>query len=483
MDKHSDASKPLYPTNRKGIVGWWAQNAVAANLLMVLAFIGGIVGFASLEREVFPSADFNGASVSIAWPGASPADVEEQLVTRLEEVMADLDGLKRMSGIASEGVGVINLESYNDYDIQIFLDEVKLRVDQLNNLPRSSFPPQVSRWRQDNSYFGITLHGNVDPRTLKDWAERVRDDIAKIEGGELTDTMGTLDGQVSIELSEEAMRRYGLTFSEVANAVRQSSLNSSGGSVKTDIGTFSLQTRNLADTAAQFEEIVIRQTPSGATIRVGDVANVIDGFVDQELIATYDGEPTAFIMVNTPERMDVVGYTENIREYIERANTEILPEALKLNVLFDLSEIYKGRVNTISNSALSGMALVLIVLLLFLRPMVAWWVTIGIATAFAGGFALLPLFGVSLNVLSLFAVLLVIGVIVDDAIVVGENIHSEVESGRREGIDAAIFGTQLVVKPVIFGVITTMIMFAPGRFSRDRSVSSRHKFPLWLSQR
>ena len=448
-----------------GLVAWWARNGIAANLLMVIAFVGGTFGFLSLEREVFPSADFNGASVSIAWPGASPQDVEDQVVTRLEEVVADMDGLKRLTGTAREGVGYVNLEIDLNTDVDEFVDEVKRRVDTISNLPQSSYPPQVSRWRNDSQYMGLAIHGNVDPHTLKYFAEEMRDEIALLPGGELANVQGTLDEEVSIEVSEDALRRYDMTFSEVANAVRNSSLNSSGGTVRTQTGTVSIQARQLADTKADFEKIIIRESLDFGTIRVRDVATVIDGFVDGDVVATYDGEPTAFIMINAPETMDVVTYAKNMHEFIERANTgngtERLPDALKVDLLFDLSVIYTDRMDTISQSALQGMVLVLIILVLFLRPAVALWVTVGIATAFAGGMLILPLFGLSLNVLSLFAVLLVIGVVVDDAIVVGENIHKEVESGRREGLDAAIVGTQLVLKPVIFGVLTTIIMFMP----------------------
>ena len=448
-----------------GLVAWWARNGIAANLLMVVAFIGGIFGFLSLEKEAFPAADFNGASVSIAWPGASPQDVEDQIVVRLEEVVADIDGLKRMTGTAREGVGYVNLETEMNVDVDDFVDEVKRRVDTISNLPRSSFPPQVTRWRMDNQYMGLALHGNVDPKTLKTIADDVRDRIALLDGGELAKVQGTLAEEVSIEVSEEALRRYNLTFSEVANAVRNSSLNSSGGTVRTDTGTVALQARKLADTQEDFENIIVRETLDAGTIRIRDIANVIDGFEDGDLDATFNGEPTAFIMVNTPEVMDIVRYSNNVKDFIERANSgrgpDALPENLQIDLLFDTSEVYKGRMHTIQTAALQGMFLVLIILVLFLRPSVAFWVTIGIGTAFMGGILILPLFGVSLNFLSLFAVLLVIGVVVDDAIVVGENIHKEVESGRREGLEAATVGTQLVLKPVMFGVITTMIMFAP----------------------
>ena len=310
----------------------------------------------------------------------------------------------------------------------------------------------------------MAVYGNVDALTLKRVADDVRDDIAEITGGELAVLNGTLDEEVSIEISEAALRRYNLSFSEVAQAVRASSLNSSGGQIRSNVGDVSMTARALADTQEQFENIIVRQSNEQGTIRIGDVANVVDGFIDADLDATHNGQPTAFVMVVQPDKMDIVNYANSFRDYVERANnpaTGILPDGMQIDILWDNSQPFQARMQLISESALLGAVLVMLVLILFLRPIVAFWVTIGIITAFAGGIMLMPLFGVSWNVLSTFAVLLVIGVIVDDAIVVGENIHREVESGRREGLDAAIVGTQLVLKPVVFGVITTIIAFAP----------------------
>ncbi len=447
-----------------GMVSWFARNAVAANLLMVVAFIGGVLGFNSMEREMFPVVPVAGASVTMTWNGASPQDVEEQIITRIEEAVADIDGLDRITSVARESFAVVNIRGRDDIDMQVFIDEIKLRVDQINNLPQAAFQPQVQRWEQRDWYFGMAIHGDVDALTLKRVADDVRDDIAEISGGELAVLNATLPEEVSIEVSETALRQYNLSFSEVAQAIRQSSLNSSGGQIRSNVGDVSISSRALADTQEQFENIIVRQSNAQGTIRVGDVAEVIDGFIDADLDATFDNRPTAFVMVVQPDKMDIVTYANNFRDYIERANNPasgILPDGMQIDILWDNSQPFQARMKLISESALLGAVLVMLVLILFLRPIVAFWVTIGIITAFAGGIMLMPLFGVSWNVLSTFAVLLVIGVIVDDAIVVGENIHREVESGRREGLDAAIVGTQLVLKPVVFGVITTIIAFAP----------------------
>lgn len=450
-----------------GIVAWFARNSVAANLLMVVAFVGGIIAFNSLERRMFPVVAVNGASVTVVWQGASPQDAEEQIITRIEEVVADLDGLDRITSIAYEGGGTVNIRGRDDVDMNAFLDEVKLRVDQINNLPRDAFRPQVQRWEQRNWYFGMTVYGDMDARTLKRVADNVRDEVAKITGAELAVVQGVLPEEVSIEVSEENLRRYSLSFNEVADAVRASSINQSGGTVQTQTGSVGLATRQLADTADQFGSIIIRQSTDQGMIRVKDIATVIDGFVDEDLKATFDDRPTAFVFIPSPDKMQIIEYTDAIKDFIERANdpaNAILPEAAQIEILWDDSKAFEARMSTISNSAGLGAIMVLAVLILFLRPMVALWVTVGIATAFAGGIMLLPFFGVSFNFLSLFAVLLVIGVVVDDAIIVGENIHKEVESGRREGLDAAVVGTQLVLKPVVFGVLTTIIAFLPWAF-------------------
>ncbi|MEM9054675.1 MAG: efflux RND transporter permease subunit, partial [Pseudomonadota bacterium] len=459
-----------------GIVAWFARNSVAANLLMVIAFVGGLLAYNNMEREMFPVIAVNGASVTVVWEGASPQDVEEQIVTRIEEAVADIDGLDRLTSVAYEGGGTVNVRGRDDIDMTEFIDEIKLRVDQINNLPRSSFQPQVTRWEERNWFFGMAVHGEVDQRTLKRIADKVRDDIAQLPGGELAQVQGVLGEEVSIEVSENDLRRYNLSFSDVARAVRESSVNSSGGRVRSSVGDVSMATRNQADTQEQFENIIIRQSSEEGTIRVRDIATVIDGFVDADLKATYNDRRTAFVFVVAPDIMDIPNYTKGFRDYIECANTgasgacgrslvrPTVPEAAKIDILWDDSVVFDARMKLISESALLGAALVCLILILFLRPIVAFWVTMGIITAFAGGIMLLPMLGVSWNILSTFAVLLVIGVIVDDAIVVGENIHKEVESGRREGVDAAIVGTQLVLKPVVFGVITTIIAFLPWAF-------------------
>ncbi|WP_300544581.1 efflux RND transporter permease subunit [Maricaulis sp.] len=442
-----------------GIIGWWARNSVAANLLMIVAVLGGFLGYQALNREVFPTASFNGATVSVSWPGASPQEVEEQIIVRIEEALSDMIGIETITSTAREGSGWVNIEGKRNVDVGEFIDNIKLEVDSVNNLPPSAFRPIVTQWRNQEQVVGFAIHGDIDRRDLQAIGREVRDEVAQLPGASIVNLWANRGEEVSIEVSEENLRRYNLTFDEIVRAVRASSLNASAGTVRTELGEFGLTARQLADTAPEFENIIIRQTEAGGTLRVRDVAQVTDGFVDFNLEATYNGEPMVLVVVEQSPNIDVVETAQAVRDYIDNASAD-LPPGVHMSLWWDNSEMYTARMETISNSALIGGILVLIVLFLFLRPAVALWVTVGIFVAFGGAFLLLPMMGVTLNMLSLFAFLLVIGIVVDDAIVVGENIHDRVERGEP-GLTAAIVGTQMVAKPVIFAVITTIMMFSP----------------------
>lgn len=445
----------------KGIIAWWADNSVAANVLMVLAIVGGIVGYFQLDRLTFPSAALNFVSVEVVWPGAAPAEIEEQIILRLEDTVSDMEEIAEITSIAREGSAVITLEALRTADMNAFVDDVKLRVDSVNNLPRDSERPIVRQLTSDQWYMGMALHGDVPPVELKRIGREIRNEIAReIPGASRAVTEATLPEEVAIEVSQDALRAYGLTFDEVAQAVRGSSVNVSGGFVRLETGSISVSTRNQAETAEDFASIILRQTPDGAIIRVGDVAAVSDGLINADFNATFNGQPMVIVALRTLESgMNVVETQRALKAYIEAKQAE-LPAGVTLSLWWDDSESYFARMKTVLNSAGIGLVLVLLTLMLFLRPVVAFWVSVGIATAFLGAFSLLPAMGVSLNMLSLFAFLLVIGIVVDDAIIVGENVHNQVERGRR-GLDASVIGTQLVAKPVVFAVLTTMMAFSP----------------------
>ncbi|MGB6230210.1 MAG: efflux RND transporter permease subunit [Litorimonas sp.] len=446
----------------KKLIAYFVRNPVAANLLMFLMIVGGIYGYFNLQREFIPQTTINGMSVSVSWPGASPRDVEQQLVVRIEEAVDGLDGIDYIEGNARESSANVNIRTKINADYDKLLDEVKARVDGIQNLPPDAFRPQVFRWDARADIMYLALYGDMDRLTLQREATQLRQELSKLPGLQLTTQVSKIDEQVTIEISEEALRRYGLTFSQVAQAISGESVNLSAGTVETNAGNLQLRARNLANNADEFENIVVRQTAQGGTVRVGDIANVIDGFVEDDFDARFNGQTTAIFQVVSPDRMNITESGEAIRQF-EKEVRDRLPPDLNFRIWFDGSTMFDSRMDLIGGNALSGMILVLIVLMLFLRPQVAIWVTIGIGAAFMGAIAIAPSLGITLNMISLFAFLLVIGIVVDDAIVVGESIHLHNENGI-EGERAAVAGAYMVAKPVFFAVVTTIIMFLPFLF-------------------
>ncbi|MEM7671336.1 MAG: efflux RND transporter permease subunit, partial [Pseudomonadota bacterium] len=348
-------------------------------------------------------------------------------------------------------------------DFDSFLNEVKSRVDGVSNLPQDSFPPVVSRANFGNELAWIMLIGDIDDRQMNRLARTIRNELAALPNGTpLVDVQGLRSEEVSIEVSEAALRRYGLTFDEVSLAVRGASLNLSMGEIRTDTGNIPLASRNLANTEGEFGDIIVRQNLDGSVVRVRDIATVIDGFPDRDFRFRIDGRKGMIIELEQPQDANLKIIMAAVRGYIEDKQAE-LPEGVELELLFTLEEFYDGRMRIVSENAVYGLILVLIILMLFLRPVVAFWVAAGIGVSFIGTFIFMPMVGVSLNMLSLFGLLLVIGIVVDDALVVGESITRQVEIGRT-GVDAAIVGTQIVLKPVVFAVLTTMLAFAPFLF-------------------
>ncbi|WP_020400909.1 efflux RND transporter permease subunit [Kordiimonas gwangyangensis] len=459
------------------LIEWWARNGVAANLLMVGIFLAGTMGFFSMEREMDPQVRFPGLEISVSWPGAGPQEVEEQVVARIEESVRDLDNIEWVRSSSGEGFGEVYILAEQSVDFTQFMNDVKIRVDSISSLPRDIEPPRVSQWVNRDEFIRVAVHGNLSERELKRLAEKLRREAAQLPSVSIVELFGVRREEVSIEVSEESLRRYNLSFSDVALAIRANSLNTSGGSVRTEAGEYQITARNMADTEHDFNNIIVRQTEGGATIRVGDVATVVDGFEDNEILATLNGEPAVLLQVMTTERMDIVKASESINEWITKRQ-DSLPPGAKLTLWTDNNEAFQSRMETIGGSAFQGLVLVVLVLMLTLRPKVAFWVAMGIATAYAGAFVLLPALGISINMLSTFAFLLVLGIVVDDAIVVGESIHTESQR-TGGGITAAVFGTQLVAKPVIFAVLTTIIAFMPWIFL-DGSTSEFTRHITWV---
>lgn len=443
----------------KGIIDWWARNPVAGNLLMLACLVAGVLSFLQMDKEFFPPGSGNQVQVQASWPGASPEDMESQITVRIEEAMVGLDGVDWIRSRSGEGYAWVNLIMDPSADVDALAAEVRSRVDSISGLPPGIEPLRVQRTVGRDQPFILGVHGQVDERQLRDAAQRIRDRISLLPGAANTIVLGVRQPEVSIEISEESLRRYGLTFDEVARAVRNSSLNASAGMVRTPDGTYQLNTRHLADTQLDFQNIVIRQTPEGGAVRVGDVAHVIDGFQDVNLYSRMNGEPSVILMIMTADEFDIWRTNDALREIMDELRRD-LPAGVRLTTIYNQTEDFNALLSILFWNALGGFALVFLLLLLTLHPKVAFWVTAGVMVAFTGAFFVLPYLGISVNFLTVFAFLLVLGIMVDDAIIVGESIYERAERGQT-GADHATLATQLVLKPVVASVLTTMIAFSP----------------------
>ncbi|MCP2679328.1 efflux RND transporter permease subunit [Maricaulaceae bacterium NA33B04] len=463
----SESPQPIPPSINsnwpgKGLVSWFARNPVAANLLMVLFLLGGALTAWTIPTEVFPTLTARSIQVSVIYPGATPGEVEESITRRMEEAVLGLEGVERVRSVASESRGTVTIELLDFVDAQIVKDDVETAIDSL-----ADFPPEEAEQVQIRIPQPITtvltfaLTGAVDERTLREAGESVERDLLSQGDISTVNLRGVRAYEISISVDEDALRRYGLTFSEVAQAVRTSSLDLSGGQIRTSAGEILLRTDARAETGDAFEDIILRSSQSGARVRLGDVAEVVDGFQEEPLLATWDGVPAIFVDVQVRGGEDLLDVRNSAVEWIENA---AFPPGINVVIATDQSEVFSDRIALLARNAIIGFTLVFLLLVLMLDLRLAFWVSMGVPISFLGGFALFGAAGVTLNFITTFGLIVVLGIVVDDAIVVGENTDRERAKGRS-GEDAAIAGVTGVAAPVLVGVLTTMAAFGPLVFS------------------
>ncbi len=441
------------------MLAWFARNGVAANLMLVLIIVGGWLNVTKIRKEVFPEFSSDLISVTVPYLGAAPEEVEEAICARIEEAVQDLESVKRLRSTAAEGAGTVTIELLTGSNVRDALDDVKSRVDAIDTFPVETEKPIVQELVVRKQVLNIAISGQTDERTLKHLAERVRDEVSSIDGISQVELAASRPYEVSIEVSEGALRRYDLTFNQIAQAVRRSSLDLPGGSIKTDGGEILLRTQGQAYRGPEFADLVLITRPDGSRLTLGQVATVVDGFADTDTSARFDGGPAILVKVFRVGEQAVTDIATKVKRYVEEARPE-LPEGISMTIWQDDTEILRSRMDTLYRNGRAGLLLVLLVLALFLRLRLALWVSVGILVSFMGTLWLMPALDVSINLISLFAFIVVLGIVVDDAIVVGENIYRHHQMGK-EGISAAIDGLKEVAVPVTFSVLTTIAAFAP----------------------
>lgn len=441
------------------LVRWFVHNPIAANLLMLTMLIGGYIGYGEIKKETVPTHIANDISINMSYPGAAPSEVEQQIVVRIEEAIAGLPGIYQITSESREGFGSVNVRVIEGFDVRALLNDIKGRVDAINTFPVSAEKPVIRQSIYRQFLMWIALYGDAELRELKNYAYQISDEMSQLEGVSEVRIIGSKSDEVSIEISEATLRRFNLTFSEVASAIRSSSLNVPAGALKTKDGDIRIQTRAQAYGAQDFEKVVVRSSPDGGRLLLSDIAEITDGFGEQDGFFSINGKPGLNLEIKMSDDPLLYEGTENARKYVEEFN-KYLPDYLTLKINFESKSIFDSRFNLLKDNAISGLVLVFIVLMLFLRPLLAFWVVAGIATTFAGAIWLLPYLHVSINMLSMFAFLMVLGIVVDDAIIVGESVYRHQKKGEN-GDQAAVSGTRSVLSPVMLAVISTVIFFVP----------------------
>ena len=445
----------------KGWLAWFARNSVASNLLMVILLLAGIASVFTIKKQTFPEIQLEQVTIRVAYLGAAPQEVEEGIVDKIEESLRSLNGIKKIRSNAVEGLATVNVEIQSGYDIQEVMNEIKMQVDSISSFPEQTERPVVYNTKFQSNVLWLSVYGDTDQRGLKEFAKDVRDELKKLPGVSKVEVVGALDYEVSIEVSEHKLREYGLTFDQMVAAVRGSSVDLPGGSIKADNGNILLRAKGQAYRQQDFADIVLINRADGTRLLLGDIAKIKDGFVEMESYSTFNGKPSVSIKVDAVGEDNTLKIAAVVKDYVVKKKTD-LPDSMNIDYWGDSSYYLQGRLDLMTDNMLMGAFLVLISLTLFLEFRVAFWVMVGIPVCFLGTIALMPLemFDVSINMISLFGFILVLGILVDDAIIIGESAYTEIEKYGKSA-ETVIRGAQRVAMPATFGVMTTIAAFIP----------------------
>ena len=443
-----------------GPIAYMVRNRVAANLLALLIVGAGFFSLNGLVQEAFPSITFDAVEVTAAYPGAAPEEVEEALLLRIEEQVRGLDDVDAVVAVAAEGRASVVVELQNGADVRRAKDEVEAAVGRIESLPAEAERAEVREMTNRQSVIRLLLYGRVPERALKELAYRVEDEIAALPAVAYVETNGVRPYEIAIEPSPLRLQAFGLTVADVASAVRRESLNLSAGAIDTVDAQVRVRTTGQRDSRQDFEELAVVARGDGTVVRLRDVADVRDGFRDDDLIVRYNGQPAVYVEVYRSAGEEVLDVAAAVETYIDGRLLPALPAGVSATVWYSAAEVYEDRLGLLLENGLLGLILVLVTLTLFLEIRVAAWIVVGIAISFVGALIVARLANVSINTTSLFGFVLALGMVVDDAIVVAEHVHAE-RRGGASGPVAAVRGARRIARPLVFAVLTTVVAFVP----------------------
>ncbi|MBL4671003.1 MAG: efflux RND transporter permease subunit [Arenicella sp.] len=461
------------------MIEWFAKNPVASNLLMFGILIAGLTSATrSVPVETFPSFEQDTVTVSTQFRGATPKTVEDGITLRIEEAIADVEGIEELTSSSSEGSSRVTAEINTAYNKRDVLDDIKVRVDALNTLPTDAEKPVVSANIRNRTVIWIAVRGEVETKVLRTIAGQFREGLLTRDEISNVDLQGVADYQMNIEVSPQTLDAYNITLEQIGQAISSGARDVSAGNIQTLNGDILVRSDGQAYSSEEFSAIPILSNSEGEPITLGEIANIDDGFEEKSLITTFNGQPAIMVQVRRVGKQSALKVAEQTRAYMAEFS-ENLPSGVTLDYWDDDSSYLKTRIGAVLYSAWLGGILVMLLLSLFLRPAVAGWVFLGIPISFMGAFLFMPFVGGTFNVVSLLAFIMVIGIVVDDAIVTGENIYRRM----REGMDpkeAAIVGTKEITVPVTFGILTTAVAFLPLSYldgTRYDFIGSQ--MPMW----
>ncbi|WP_404341846.1 efflux RND transporter permease subunit [Pseudoalteromonas mariniglutinosa] len=449
-------------SKQTGLIAYFANNSVAANLMMIFIIIMGIISYFTIQRQMFPNVEINYINVEANYPGASPQEIEESILIKIEESLKDVTEIKKGVYRAFRNSGRASLEIDTDVKLTDVLDKVKLRIDGIATFPAGMEPVTISQVEFRQDVIGMTLVGDVPLTELKPIANQIENELLQLSNVSLVVNDVPLD-EIAIEIEPGTLRQYNLTLSDVANAVRSYSANFSAGQLKTDAGVISVRVENQFYSGEEFRQIPVKIGANGAKVLLQDVAVIKDQFVEGERYFKLNGENAVYLSVKATKEQNMIPVADSVKAFIDQKNKE-LPLGLRLEPLMDMTYYLNARLDMMKSNLFQGAILVAIMLSLFLRFKLALWVMIGLPVCFLGAMMMMPLFGISINIVSLFAFIMVLGIVVDDAIVTGESAYTEIEK-KGGGVVNVVNGAKRVATPATFGVLTTIAVFAPFTLS------------------
>lgn len=447
------------PTTKSGAIGWMAHNPVAANLIMVICLLGGLLSLGRITQEVFPNTDVDVVQVSVPYPGASPEEVEQGIILVVEEAVRGLDGVKEVSSSAREGVGTVNVELLKGEDLQGLADDIQSEIARISTFPVDAEEPDVSIVSRRRNVIDLVMYGDADEAAMHELGELARDQLLSDPDITQVELEGVRPLEISVEVPQENLRRYGLTLDEVADRMRRAAVDLPGGGIKTSGGEILLRMKERRDYGRQFARIPVITAADGTRVLLEDIAAVNDSYQDTDSYATFNGKPAVFLDIYRIGKQTPIQVADAVFRQLELIKST-LPEGIGITVLRDRADLYRQRARLLLKNGAMGIVLVLVTLGVFLELRLAFWVMMGIPVSFLGALLLFPLLGVTINMITLFAFIMAVGIVVDDAVIVGENVYHYYQEGD-DLLTSAVRGAREIATPVTFSILTNVAAFMP----------------------